>query len=56
MEDDKRLAWDVFKNTGNINAFLEYKQIERMDNGLKDIEQLLFIDNNDDFNIEDERN
>ena len=25
----KKIAWDTFKNTGDINAFLELKQIER---------------------------
>ncbi len=24
----KKIAWDTFKNTGNINTFLEFKQIE----------------------------
>ena len=24
----KKIAWDAFKNTGDINTFLEYKEIE----------------------------
>ena len=28
----KKIAWDVFKNTGDINAFMEYKQIENLQN------------------------
>lgn len=28
----KKIAWDAFKNTGNINAFLEFKQIEMLEN------------------------
>ena len=24
----KKIAWDAFKKTGDINTFLEYKQIE----------------------------
>ena len=24
----KKIAWDMFKNTGDINSFLEFKQIE----------------------------
>lgn len=24
----KKIAWDTFKNTGDINAFIELKQIE----------------------------
>ena len=26
----KDLAWNAFKNTGNINTFLELKQIEKI--------------------------
>ena len=28
----KKIAWDAFKNTGDINAFLEFKQIENLEN------------------------
>ena len=28
----KNIAWNVFKNTGNINTFLELKQLENMEN------------------------
>ena len=40
----KKIAWDTFKNTGDINAFLEFKQIENIENNLninksKDIEK-----------------
>lgn len=24
----KKIAWDTFKNTGDINTFLEFKQIQ----------------------------
>lgn len=27
----KKIAWDTFKNTGDINTFLEYKQIENIE-------------------------
>ena len=27
----KKIAWDTFKNTGDINAFLELKQIENLE-------------------------
>ena len=27
----KKIAWDTFKNTGDINSFLEFKQIENME-------------------------
>ena len=26
----RKIAWDAFKNTGDINAFLELKQIENI--------------------------
>ena len=26
----KEIAWDTFKNTGDINTFLEYKQIQNL--------------------------
>lgn len=38
----KKIAWDTFKNTGDINAFLELKQIENIENKLnkeKDIKE-----------------
>ncbi len=28
----KEIAWNMFKNTGNIDAFLELKQIENINN------------------------
>ena len=31
----KEIAWDVFKNTGDINSFLEFKEIENIENILK---------------------
>ena len=27
----KNIAWNVFKNTGNIDTFLEFKQIKDME-------------------------
>ena len=27
----KKIAWDTFKNTGDINRFLEFKQIENLE-------------------------
>lgn len=46
---DKKMAWNTFKNTGDINAFLEYKQIENQENGIKEIEQ---IQKNTDLNVQ----
>lgn len=34
----KDLAWNTFKQTGNINTFLEFKQIENIQNQAKNIE------------------
>lgn len=27
----KKMAWETFKNTGNINTYLELKQIEELE-------------------------
>ena len=27
----KKIAWDTFKNTGDINSFVEFKQIENLE-------------------------
>lgn len=40
----KKIAWDTFKNTGDINTFLEFKQIENIEKNIeynkeKDIEK-----------------
>ena len=34
----KKIAWDEFKNTGDINTFLEYKQIQNLENGIQNID------------------
>ncbi len=31
----KKIAWDTFKNTGDINTFLELKQIENIETNIK---------------------
>ena len=33
----KEIAWDTFKNTGDINTFLEYKQIQNLEKGIQEI-------------------
>ena len=30
----KKLAWDAFKKTGNINTYLEFKEIESAEKNL----------------------
>lgn len=29
----KNMAWNMFKNTGNIDTFLEFKQIQNIEQG-----------------------
>ena len=48
----KKIAWDTFKNTGDINTFLEYKQIENAEQGIKEIQEIQKITNINVQNIE----
>lgn len=54
----KKIAWDTFKNTGDINTFMEFKQIENIESnarnieGSKDIENIQKITN---INLEDHK-
>ena len=36
----KKIAWETFKNTGDINAFLELKQIENIENQINETNQI----------------
>ena len=36
----KKIAWDAFKNTGDINTFLEYKQIQNLEKGIQNIDNV----------------
>ena len=39
----KKIAWNAFKNTGDINAFLELKEIENIEKNIienKDINDI----------------
>lgn len=31
----KKIAWDTFKKTGDINTFIELKQIENIEKGIE---------------------
>ena len=31
----KKIAWEAFKNTGDINTYLEFKQIEEIEKGIE---------------------
>ena len=37
----KKIAWDTFKNTGDINAFLELKQIENIENNIREEQKIV---------------
>ncbi|MBQ2938358.1 MAG: hypothetical protein IJE05_05755 [Clostridia bacterium] len=39
----KEIAWDTFKNTGDINTFLEYKKIEDLEKGIKEMKKITNI-------------
>ena len=32
----KKMAWQAFKNTGDINKYLELKQIEEVEKGIQE--------------------
>ena len=36
----KKIAWETFKNTGDIDTFLEFKQIENIENNIKEIQNI----------------
>ncbi len=36
----KKMAWDTFKKTGDIDTFLEFKQIENIENNIKEIQNI----------------
>ncbi len=35
----KKFAWDAFKNTGDINTYLEFCQFKKMEENLKSIDE-----------------
>ena len=35
----KKIAWNTFKNTGNVNTFLELKQIQDIETQMQENEQ-----------------
>ena len=36
----KKIAWETFKNTGDINSFIELKQIENIEKEIKEIKEI----------------
>ena len=51
----KKIAWDAFKNTGDINTFLEYKEIENIEKGIREIQDKKKNTNINVQNIDNER-
>ena len=52
----KKIALDAFKNTGDINTFLEYKQIQNLEKGIQEIQDIQKITNMNVQNIENVNN
>ena len=50
----KKIAWDAFKNTGNIDAFLEFKEIENIQNKIENTPKDISIKINESENIENQ--
>ena len=46
----KKIAWDAFKNTGNIDDYMRFKNIENFENNIKEIQNItnLNLQNNKD--------
>ena len=32
----KKIAWDTFKNTGDINTFMEFRQVKNVEEMIKE--------------------
>lgn len=52
----KKIAWDTFKNTGDINTFMEFKQIQDIENNIKEIQEIQQITNMNLENVNIENN
>lgn len=51
----KKIAWDTFKNTGDINVFLEYKEIDNLEREIQEIQDIQKITNMNVQNIDNQR-
>ena len=49
----RKIAWNAFKNTGDINAFLELKQIENLEKQLNNQIDIKEVQENTNMNLED---
>lgn len=45
----KKLAWNTFKNTGNINTFLELVEVENVEKNLQNMNNSI---DNKNFNVD----
>lgn len=52
----KKIAWNAFKNTGDINTFLELKQIEDIEKEIQGIENNPLEETKININKEIEKN
>ena len=43
----KKIAWETFKNTGNINSFIELKQIENIEKEIEENPSKLILNKQD---------
>lgn len=52
----KKIAWDTFKNTGDINTFLELKQLENIEKDVQNSKNIIKEETNnfDDKNLKNE--
>lgn len=51
----KQIAWDAFKNTGDINTFLEFKELENVEKGIQEIQEIQRNTNISVQNIDNQR-
>jgi hypothetical protein len=49
----KDIAWNMFKNTGSVDTFLELKQIENIQNNLQNLQK---VDTNGNYKNEGNNN
>lgn len=52
----KKIAWNTFKKTGDIDAFLEFKQIENIENNIKEIQNITNLNLQEDNFENEEKN
>ena len=38
----KKIAWNTFKNTGNVDTFLEFKQLQNLEEQINEVKVCIF--------------